>query len=306
MQNGFAKELARYGPGRPNTPVSLAQARLYCSRLARTHYENFSVASLLLPRRLLRHFHAVYAYCRWADDLADEAGGGKQALALLRWWHEELLRCYNGRPRHPAMVALRTTIDRFHIPPEPFLNLLFAFEQDQLVKRYETFDQLLRYCRYSANPVGHLVLYLCEAYDGARAALADHVCTALQLANFWQDIARDFAIGRVYLPAEDREHFGYSEADLEGRRYNRAFIDLMRFEVDRTRELFHRGWPLVERMPAAMQPDLELFIRGGLAILRKIERRRYNVWAARPALAKWEKAALVTGAVFRRLNAALF
>ena len=155
------------------TPVHLAAARSYCSRLARTHYENFTVASFLLPRRLLRHFHAVYAYCRWADDLADEVGGGARALALLRWWREELLRCYGGQPRHPVMLALRETIQRFRIPPEPFLNLLFAFEQDQIVKRYQTYEQLLGYCRNSANPVGHLVLYLGGAFNQETAELSD-------------------------------------------------------------------------------------------------------------------------------------
>jgi squalene synthase HpnC len=306
MVNAFAKELARLGPQRPYAPMSLSRAQGYCSRLARTHYENFSVASLLLPRRLLRHFHNVYAYCRWADDLADEAGGGARALALLRWWGEELLRCYNGRPRHPVMIALRETIRAFDIPPQPFLDLLFAFEQDQLIKRYQTYEQLLGYCRYSANPVGHLVLYLCGQYDARRAALADHVCTALQLANFWQDVARDFAIGRVYLPEDDRRRFGYSDADLNARRTTSAFRELLRCEVDRARALFRRGQPLVGLMAPAVRGDIELFIRGGLAILHKIERLRYNVWQRRPVLAKWEKAALLTGALWRRVKAAVW
>src|SRR5437867_1768883 len=200
METAFALQLRKYGPQAIYGPMNVASARSYCGQLTRTHYENFSVASLLLPRRLLRHFHAVYAYCRWADDLADEAGGGARALALLRWWREELLRCYDGKPRHPVMIALEGTVRRFAIPPRPFLDLLYAFEQDQLIKRYQTFEQVLGYCRYSANPVGHLVLYLCGAYDTGRAALADAVCTALQLANFSQDVARDFDIGRVYLP----------------------------------------------------------------------------------------------------------
>jgi squalene synthase HpnC len=303
MHNAFRQELKRLGPDRIRAPVHLAAARSYCSRLARTHYENFSVASLLLPRRLRRHFHAVYAYCRWADDLADEMGGGPEALALLRWWQEELLRCYDGRPRHPVMVALRETISRFRIPPDPFLNLLFAFEQDQIVKRYRTFEQLLAYCRNSANPVGHLVLYLSEAYTRENAALSDPICTALQLTNFWQDVARDLDIGRVYLPQEDRQRFGYTEADLQNRRYTPDFIELIRFEIERTRDLFYRGLPLVDRMAPEIKPDVELFIRGGLAVLRKIERCRYNVWASRPALAKWEKAALVGATFVRRLNA---
>ena len=305
MHNGLDAELARFGPGSAHAPVSLAWAQGYCGRLARTHYENFTVASLLLPRRLWRHFHAVYAYCRWADDLADETGGGQRALDLLRWWREELLRCYTGEPRHPVMLALRQTIRRFRIPPQPFLDLLVAFEQDQRVRRYQTYEQLLDYCRYSANPVGHLVLYLCEVYDAERAALADHICTALQLANFWQDVARDYDLGRVYLPEEDRQRFGYSEEDLRQRRFTPAFRELMRFEVDRTRDLFYRGFPLLERVPLAMRADVELFIRGGLAILRKIERCGYNVWATRPVLAKWEKAGLMAGALWRRLRAAV-
>jgi squalene synthase HpnC len=306
MLTPFARDLARFGPGRKYAPLSPAQAQVYCSRLARSHYENFTVASLLLPRRLLRHFHNVYAYCRWADDLADEAGGGRTALGLLRWWRQELLSCYGGQPRHPVMVALQNTIVKFRIPSRPFLDLLFAFEQDQLIKRYPTYEQLLHYCRYSANPVGHLVLHLCEAFDAERAGLADHVCTALQLANFWQDVARDLDIGRIYLPEEDMRRFRVREADLRQRRCTPAFVELMRFEVDRTRDLFYRGFPLLERMPAEVRPDIELFIRGGLAILGKIERCRYNVLRTRPILPRWQKAALLATALWRRLRASLW
>jgi squalene synthase HpnC len=302
MSSRFLTELEKYGPDSTYEPFDLARAQAYCTSLARNHYENFSVASLLLPRRLLRHFHAVYAYCRWSDDLADEAGGGVRALTLLRWWREELLRCYDSTPRHPVLVALRRTIRQFRIPPTPFLSLLFAFEQDQLVKRYPTFDQLVGYCRNSANPVGHLVLYLVEAYDDHTAALADHICTALQLTNFWQDVARDFDLGRVYLPQEDRHRFGYGDDDLTARRFTPAFAELMRFQVDRTRDLFYRGFPLVEQLPESVQADVELFIHGGLAILRKIEQIGYNVWGRRPVLAKWEKGVLLASAVWRRLR----
>src|SRR5262249_47823570 len=197
MQAAFADDLAKYGPHRTYPACSLPEGRRYCSRLARTHYENFSVASLLLPRSLQAHFHALYAYCRWADDLADETAGGSQSLALLRWWREELLNCYERKSRHPVMVALQETIRQFDIPPDPFLDLLFAFEQDQIVKRYKSYEQLLGYCRYSANPVGHLVLYLCRSYNSENAVLSDFICTGLQLANFWQDLARDLDIGRV-------------------------------------------------------------------------------------------------------------
>ncbi len=303
MSTAFAAELARFGPEGRRPPLSRAQAQVYCSRLARSHYENFTVASLLLPRHLLRHFHNVYAYCRWADDLADESGGGTRALELLRWWREELLRCYDGTPRHPVLIALQSTVRLFRIPARPFLDLLFAFEQDQLVKRYRTFEQLCAYCRHSANPVGHLVLYLCGCFSPERAALSDAVCTALQLANFWQDVARDFDLGRVYLPEEDRKKFGYGDDDLKARRFTPAFQALMELEVNRARDLFYRGYPLIERMPPDFQVDIELFLKGGLAILDRIEKIGFNVWARRPVLPKWEKGLLLLGAVWRRLRA---
>ncbi|MBL8793020.1 MAG: squalene synthase HpnC [Planctomycetia bacterium] len=293
MQYDFRRELARYGPAAHYHPVDLAAARSYCQRLTRGHYENFSVASLLLPRRLLRPFQAVYAYCRWADDLADETGGGDRALQLLHWWRDELLRCYAGQARHPVMVALLPVIQRFHIPPEPFLALLSAFEQDQTVKQYQTYEQLLDYCRRSANPVGQLVLYLSDAFNEETAPLSDHICTGLQLANFWQDVARDWTMGRVYLPAEDRQRFGYTKGDLEARRFTPAFAELLRFEVARARQLFHDGLPLVRRLPPEIRTDIELFARGGLAILRKIEEAGYNVWQSRPVLSKWNKATLL-------------
>jgi squalene synthase HpnC len=305
MHNGFAHDLALFGPRSRARRLDPAQAQSYCTRLARTHYENFSVASVLLPRPLLRYFHAVYAYCRWADDLADESTGGSEALELLAWWRQELLACYAGKPRHPVMMALAPTIQRFEIPPEPFLDLLRAFEQDQRIQRYDNYEQLLGYCRNSANPVGRLVLYLCEAFDVENAALSDHICTALQLTNFWQDVARDFAIGRVYLPEEDRRRFGYGDDALEAQRYNAAFVDLMRFEVERTRQLFRAGLPLVERVRAEVRADIELFAGGGLAVLRKIEQLQYNVWQTRPALSKWDKAALLGRVCWRKLAQAL-
>jgi squalene synthase HpnC len=300
MYNGFAKELTLWGPESRHAPVTLPKARDYCRRLTLAHYENFSVASLLLPRRLLPHFHAVYAYCRWADDLGDETGGGERALGLLRWWRAELSRCYEGASRHPVMIALAKTIARFQIPPEPFLALIRAFEQDQRIKRYETYMQLVDYCRCSANPVGHLVLYLCECFDAHKAALSDAVCTGLQLANFWQDVSRDLDIGRVYLPAEDMRHFGYGEADLQARRFTPAFRALMAFEVERARAILRQGLPLVRLVPVDVQADIELFIRGGLSILDKIEAIDYNVWHQRPVLKKWDKAALLGGVLWRR------
>jgi squalene synthase HpnC len=296
----FGRELAAYGPRSAGTMVSPAAARTYCARVARTHYENFTVASLLLPRRLVPHFHAVYAYCRWADDLADETGGGEASLELLRWWRGEFLACHAGTPRHPVMVALRDTIERFGIPPAPFLDLLVAFEQDQSVTRYETFERLLNYCRYSANPVGHILLYLFECFTPDRAALADDICTGLQLANFWQDVERDIARGRVYLPAEDRARFGYTAEDLASRRFTPAFAELMRFEIERTREYFDRGAALIPLLPRPARIDVELFSAGGRAVLQAIERQGYDVWSRRPVVTRWQKLGLFVRALARR------
>ena len=296
----FAEELKRYGPRSADTLMSLAAARSYCARLARTHYENFAVASVLLPRRLVPHFHAVYAYCRWADDLADETAGGQEALDLLGWWKRQLLTCYIGTPRHPVMIALRETVRRFAIPVKPFLKLLIAFEQDQRVKRYETFDDLLGYCRNSANPVGHIVLYLFGCHTPERAALADEVCTGLQLANFWQDVARDFEKGRVYLPAEDRRRFGYADADLTARRFTPTFAELMRFKVERTRGYFDRGAKLLPLVPRAVRIDVDLFLRGGRAVLDAIERQGFDVWSRRPVVSKRAKLGLLVQALGRQ------
>lgn len=199
------------------------------------------------------------------------------------------------------MVALRETIQRFAIPPDPFLDLLIAFEQDQRVKRYDSFDQLVGYCANSANPVGRLVLMLFECSDAERAGLSDEVCTGLQLANFWQDVSRDLDIGRVYLPAEDRARFGYTDADLEARRCTPQFLELMRFEVERARGYFRRGAGLLPLLPNEARVDVELFIRGGEAILTAIERQGYDVWSRRPRVSKWEKAKLLLGAVSRKV-----
>jgi squalene synthase HpnC len=279
---------------------SLSEAREFCRRITRSHSENFSVATLFLPRRLLPHFYAVYAYCRFADDLADESESEPRALQKLADWRDELLSTYAGEPRHPITVALADAIQRFAIPSQPFLDLIAAFEQDQRVKRYETYSELLDYCRRSADPVGRILLYLFECFDEKRAKLSDRICTALQLTNFWQDVARDFEIGRVYLPREDREQFQYSDDDLQAKRFTPQFAALMRFEVARARDLFERGLPLVDLVPKTMRTDVELFARGGLAILRKIEEQGYNVWQRRPRLNKFDKARLMIGVLARR------
>ena len=293
----FVDELRKHGPRANDTPMSLAAARAYCAWVTKAHYENFTVASWLLPRALVPHFQAVYAYCRWADDLADETGGGAVSLDLLAWWRGELLACYRGECRHPVFIAVRETIRTFAIPPEPFLNLLVAFEQDQRVPKYDTFDQLLGYCENSANPVGRLVLHLFETYDCHKAALSDEICTGLQLANFWQDVARDFDKGRIYLPREDRDRFGATEDQLLAKRCDPAFRELIRFEVDRTRIYFEHGRTLLPLLPRAARIDVELFAAGGEAVLNAIEKQNYDVLTSRPRTGKLTKARLLGRAV---------
>lgn len=292
----FQAELLRYGPHRPwrGDP---AAARAYCARVARSHYENFTVVSVLLPRRLVPHFHAVYAVCRWADDLADETAGGEDSLRLLDWWRRELLASYAGEPSHPVTVALTDTIRRFAIPPEPFLALISAFEQDQRVKRYATFADVLDYCTRSANPVGRLVLHLFECCDDRRAVLSDEVCTGLQLANFWQDVARDRAIGRVYVPQEDMDRFGVTDDELATKRFTPASGELLRLQVARTRGFFDRGAELLPLLPIGARIDVDLFIRGGRATLDAIARVGYDVLTRRPTVGKWAKAWLLVRAV---------
>src|ERR1700674_2308228 len=256
----------------PQVAPSLKEAHEYCRRLARTHYENFSVATWFLPRNLRQDFLNVYAYCRISDDLGDEVGDPAASLALLDEWQAELDACYQGSPRHPVFVALAETVRKFDIPKHEFSDLLIAFRRDQSVTRFETFDDVLAYCRYSANPVGHLVLYLCGYRDAERQQLSDYTCTALQLANFWQDVSVDYAKGRIYLPLEDLRRYSVAEADIAGNNNTGAFREMMRFEVARAREWFDRGLLLIKKVDRALAVDLELFSRGGQEILNAVER----------------------------------
>ena len=301
--SSFADELARFGP-QTQRPFSLAEAQRYCRRLAATHYENFTVGSWLLPRHLRQHFANVYAYCRWADDLADETAGGAESLALLDWWEDQVRASYRHEPAtHPVFVALADTIAEFAIPMQPWLDLLTAFRQDQQVKRYETFAELLGYCRNSANPVGRLVLYLGRCATDEHIAWSDSICTGLQLANFWQDIARDLAKGRIYVPRESMARFGYEEDALMRREYSPAFQRLLAFEVDRAVEFLHNGLPLVASVPAWLAVDIEMFIRGGQAILSVIRAADYDVWSRRPKVSKWTQARLFAGCLWRSWRA---
>ena len=285
----------------PERPPTLVEAQQYCARLANSHYENFSVVTWFLPKPLHQHFYNVYAYCRISDDLGDEVGDKQQSLALLDQWQAELQQCYSGQPRHPVFVALRETVREFDIPQHEFSDLLRAFRQDQIVTRYPRFSDLLGYCQNSANPVGHLVLYLCGYRDAERQKLSDYTCTALQLANFWQDVGVDYSKGRIYLPLEDFAKFGFSETDLSQGRATPEFLAMMKFEVERAREWFQRGLPLIKQVDRKLALDLELFSRGGMAILDAIQRQGYDVLKSRPAISKRRKFWLVARAALGNL-----
>jgi squalene synthase HpnC len=285
----------------PASAPSLEEAREYCQRLARSHYENFSVATFFLPKDLRQHFFNVYAYCRISDDLGDEVGDPAASLQLLDQWQSELDACYDGVPRHPVFVALAETVRRFDIPRHEFSDLLTAFRQDQTITRYPAFNDLLGYCRFSANPVGHLVLYICGYRDRERQQLSDYTCTALQLANFWQDVSVDYAKGRIYLPLEDLRRFGVSENDIQKENNSAEFREMMRFEVQRAREWFHQGLPLAAKVNRDLAIDIELFSRGGMEILNAIECQNYAVLGRRPVISKRRNLALVARAALGKL-----
>jgi squalene synthase HpnC len=276
-----------------------AEARDYTRWLATHHYENFHVVSFLLPKRLHQDFYNVYAYCRWADDLADEMGDRAESLRLLDWWRIELDAMYQGRATHPVFVALRDTVREYQIPRQPFADLIQAFVQDQTVTRYRNWDEVLAYCRYSANPVGRLVLYLCGYSDEQRQRLSDATCTALQLANFWQDVTVDLLKDRIYIPLDVMERHGYTVEELCARRFTPAFREVMREIVGKARGLFLEGAPLARRLERRMAFDIDLFSCGGMRVLRKIERQGHDVLAARPAISKAERVCLVLGSLVR-------
>ncbi len=278
---------------------SLPESLAYTRWLATHHYENFHVVSFLLPKRLHQDFYNVYSYCRWADDLGDEMGDPSESLRLLAWWGGELDAMYAGAARHPVFVALRGTVERHRIPREPFADLIRAFVQDQTVTRYRTWDEVFDYCRYSANPVGRLVLYLCGYSDTARQRLSDSTCTALQLANFWQDVTVDTGKDRVYIPLEALERHGVPVEDLFERRISPGFRAAMREVVDRARELFLEGLPLVGMVNRRLALDLDLFSRGGMRVLDKIEQLNYDVLSRRPAIGKGERVLLLLRSLAR-------
>ena len=285
-------------PQSTSSPRDLAVAYAYCSRLAAAHYENFTVASWLMPRAMRPHMHAIYAYARIGDDFADE----EKSLAKLDEWERELDLAYAGTPRHPVMIALADTARRFAIPREPFADLLRAFRSDVNFQGFDTIDDLLQYASFSANPVGRLVLYLFGYRDAARRQMSDLVCSGLQLANFWQDIAIDLTKGRIYLPRRDLDRFGVSAADLSEGKTSANFVALMDHEVRYARDLLVRGAALHQMVDRRLRRDILMFVGGGLAILRAIENVGYDVFKHRPKLTKLDYLRLGWNAVRGRLS----
>lgn len=289
------------GRGLPPSGCPVADAERYTRRLATGHYENFNVVSWLLPRHLHQHFYNLYAYCRWADDLGDEVSDAAKAISLLNEWDQELRDCYAGEASHPVFIALQKTIVDLNIPIEPFSDLLIAFRQDQSVRRYATWNDVFGYCRYSANPVGRLVLYLCGYRDAERQRLSDATCTALQLANFWQDVTRDLEKGRIYIPLEALAAHGLTEEDIVQRRFDARYVSLMKELVARTRQLFAEGMPLARSVDAGLRVDIEMFSRGGLAVLDAIEAIGYNTLKHRPSISKSKQFSLLLRALSLRV-----
>ncbi len=310
--HGFREDLRRFGPksesggvdsgtatppDAEHAPPTAEQAQAYCRSLTTRHYENFTVASWLLPRRYRQDVCNLYAYCRWSDDLADETGSPGESLALLFWWRSQLEDVFRGKARHPVFVALAETLSRHELPQQPFRDLLDAFERDQHQTRYATVGDLMSYCSGSANPVGRLYLHLTDQASSENLAFSDSICTGLQWANFCQDVARDQARGRIYLPRETWAACGYTDEDFAERRCNDAFRSLLRTEVDRADRFLRNGWPLVEGISSEIRVPIELFVRGGLAILQRIRDEGYDVWSRRTVLSRTAKLQLALAAL---------
>jgi squalene synthase HpnC len=288
----------------PQDRPTLDEARAWCHQLASTHYENFHVATFFLPRIMRPHFESLYAFCRVSDDLGDEVGDTATALRLLDAWGRMLDQCYDApaQSRHPVFVALRETIAACDLPRSLFHDLLRAFRQDQVKTRYDTWDEAVEYSRYSANPVGRLVLMVCGYRDGPRALLSDRICTALQLANFWQDAVRDSEIGRRYIPTEYMNRFGVEEGQIEGRVFTPEFGAMMHALVERTREMLHQGSALSITVDDDLRVTLDLFRKGGDAILDGIAAQNYDVLRGRPVVTRRTKLMLLLGALLDKLR----
>ena len=292
------------------TPIdrpTLGEARAWCHHLASTHYENFHVATWFLPARLRPHFESIYAYCRVADDLGDEVEDPAVALRLLDAWGSMLNECCDTPERsfHPVFVALHETIRECQVPRTLFADLLVAFRVDQRKTEYESWNELLEYSHYSANPVGRLVLWVCGYREESLALLSDKVCTALQLANFWQDVTEDADRGRRYIPAESMDQFGVEHGQIEGRVFTPEFRAMIRDLVIRTRDMLHEGGVLSARVDKQLAVTLDLFRKGGDAILDGITKQDFDVLRGRPVVSKARKLGLLAEALVAKTRAGL-
>jgi len=296
----LSTELARFGPDTEYRPVTLPEAQAYCRGLAETHYENFTVASRLFPRRLYQHLCNVYAYCRWADDLGDETGQN-EATELLDWWGRLLDAVFAGEARHPVFVALRETVEQFALPREPFADLLIAFRRDQVQTRYETLTELLTYCEKSANPVGRIVLHLGESADAENCRLSDSICSGLQLANFWQDVKRDYVRGRIYIPQQNCRTAGWDEGRFGQGKCDASFMGMLRPLVEDAEARLAAGRGLATRVNRNLRLPIRVFAAGGQAILAAIRQSGYDVWSRRPTVGRFSKLRILVSAAFQTL-----
>lgn len=280
---------------------TLEESFQYCDRMAASHYENFPVGSWFIPKRLRPYLHSIYAFARVADDFADEPQyHDGLRFALLENWEAQLLQCLWRKPQHPIFIALRETLERFDLPIGLFQALLTAFKMDVTTKRHEQYEDLLAYCSYSANPVGRLVLLLFGYRKEEDHQLSDYICSALQLANFWQDVEVDLQKDRIYLPLKEMAAFGCTEADLREHRLTPSFQNLMMHQTRRTRALFHQGRPLLDRVNRDLRFELHLTWNGGVTLLDRIEAAGCDVFTKRPSFSMMDKLLLVGKAAFSR------
>ena len=283
----------------PSVRPTLEEAQAWCRHLATTHYENFHVATWFLPKRIRPYFESIYAFSRVADDLGDEVADTATATRLLGEWRTMLRECYANpaASMHPVFVALRATIDATEAPEALFGDLITAFEMDQRVLKHESMESLIEYSRYSANPVGRLVLWVSGYRDEERAQLSDKVCTGLQLANFWQDVVEDFERGRRYLPADRMAKYGVTDEQLAERRFDREFRRMMAGLVDDALKMLREGGRVSALVDPELAVTLRLFEQGGRAALDGIVRQDYDVLKSRPQVSKVTKAKLLVGAL---------
>ena len=285
-----------------SNPPDIQEAYAFCEQLTRNHYENFPVGSVLVPKAKRKHIYSIYAFARTADDFADEGYGSETTVAdrlrLLDDWERQFDECLEGNFQHPIFTALQQTIRELDLPVELFKDLLSAFRQDVVKARYSDFDEVLDYCRRSANPVGRLILLLFDYRDEKFFQLSDRICTGLQLTNFWQDVSVDLEKDRVYLPLDEIEKFNFSEAELFGKICNDSYRELLKFQVERTQKFFEEGKPLLDFVSGKLRLELKLTWLGGTQILRMIEKNNYDTLSYRPALSRFDKVKLL-GRLFK-------